>query len=497
MSRLRGSAVRNLVNLSLGQVATTVLTILLTVTLARALGPSEFGLLYLITSIAGFAYVVVDWGHAPFIIRETARRPDRAGNLLGSAMALRSVAALIVCAVAVGMTWLLGYDVRTRLLVGAAILAALPQSLGLSFGWVFRGHQRMDRDALLNVALKLAILISAIACLALGGRLPGLILASSLAGCLTLAIATVMYRRLQLPRISATLSTARELMRDGVPLLAMSLAVAIEPFLNANILYKMAPPAVVGWYGAASSITGTLIAPAMILGGAMYPQFSIAAGDAAEFTRVFRAAFRPLLVLSVLGAVGTYLFADMAIRLVYGLQKFGPASDNLRAFAPLMLLMYVDVLLTMAIVATGRANRLAGIKVATVAITTGLVFLLIPLCQARFANGGLGVLYAMTIGELPMLVAACRLVPEAVNARTIGDLCRSLIAGAGTLMLMRSFPPLPPVLAIPMCVLVFGGLGLLVGAVKRSDIKLLLTSYRKPAPNPEPTADGVAQRLPP
>jgi O-antigen/teichoic acid export membrane protein len=82
----RGSAVRNLINLGLGQAATTVLTILLTVTLARALGASEFGLLYLITSIAGFAYVIVDWGHGAFIIRETARRPDRAGNLLGSAL---------------------------------------------------------------------------------------------------------------------------------------------------------------------------------------------------------------------------------------------------------------------------------------------------------------------------------------------------------------------------------------------------------------------------
>src|SRR3984957_7154826 len=108
----RRSMVRNIIHLGLGQAATTVLTVLLSATLARTLGPSDFGLLYLLTSIATFAYVIVDWGHGPVIIRETARHPDRCGDLLGSALAVRTIAALLACAVAVTTTWLLGYDVR-------------------------------------------------------------------------------------------------------------------------------------------------------------------------------------------------------------------------------------------------------------------------------------------------------------------------------------------------------------------------------------------------
>jgi len=404
--------------------------------------------------------------------------------LLGSAMAARTAATLIACAVAVATTWLLGYDVRTRVLTGALILGWLPQYLGLSVGWVFRGHERMDRDAVLNVVLKLATLIASIACLALGGRLLGLVLAWSVAGCLTLATGIAMYRRLHLPTISATMSTARELLRDGASLLAMGLAIAIEPFLNANILYKMASPEVVGWYGAASNIAGTLIAPATILGATMYPRLSAAAGDAADFKRTFDVSFRMLLLLAVLGAVGTYLFADVPVGLIYSLQKFGPAADTLRAFAPVLLLMYVNLFLSTAIVAAGKAGRLAGAKVASVVLTTGLVFVLVPLCQARFANGGLGVMYAMTIGELLMFVAAGLLIREAIDGRMIGNVCRSLIAGAATILLIRLMPALTPFLAIPMCVLVFAGLSLLVSAVKRSDVETLLASFRKPTPLP-------------
>ena len=214
-------------------------------TLARTLGASEFGLLYLITSIATFAYVVVDWGHGPYIIREAAKHPQRSGELLGSAMAVRSTMALFACLFAVGSTWVLRYDLRTQLLTGALILAWLPQYLGLSFGWIFRGHERMDRDAAINVVLKLATLVGAIVCVELGGRLFGLVVVYGLAGVLTLALAIVIYRQLQLPRLRATVSTSRELLRDGAPLLAMSLAVAVEPYFNANILYKLASPAVV------------------------------------------------------------------------------------------------------------------------------------------------------------------------------------------------------------------------------------------------------------
>jgi uncharacterized membrane protein YvlD (DUF360 family) len=88
----------------------------------------------------------------------------------------------------------------------------------------------------------------------------------------------------------------------------------------------------------------------------------------------------------------------------------------------------------------------------------------------------------MTIGELLMLVASVVLVRETVDGRTVGDVCRGLIVGAVTILLFRILPALTPFLAIPLCLLVFGGLAFLVGAVKRSDVEMLLASFRKRSP---------------
>jgi hypothetical protein len=77
-----------------------------------------------------------------------------------------------------------------------------------------------------------------------------------------------------------------------------------------------------------------------------------------------------------------------------------------------------------------------------------------------------------------MLVAHSILIREAFDGRTISDVCRSLVTGAATVLALRLLPELSPFLAIPLCVLVFGGLSILVGAVKRSDVDRLLASFR-------------------
>jgi O-antigen/teichoic acid export membrane protein len=255
--------------------------------------------------------------------------------------------------------------------------------------------------------------------------------------------------------------------------------VAVQPYIDANLLYKLAPTNVVGWYGAAWVIAGTLVAPAMILGSTMYPRLSRVSADPEEFSRTLRTAFRPLLLVAVLGAVGMYLFADFAIGVVYSQRKFGPAADILRAFAPALLLLYIDMLFGFAILAVGKAGQFAKAKVVAVLVTTGVELMLIPLCQARFSNGGIGVVLAMASGELVMVIAAVLLIRDSISAAMGIDFVRGVIAGAATVALIRALPPITPLLGIPLCVAAFGILSAVVGLVGRADVELLAPMLRR------------------
>jgi len=470
----------NVINLLIGQISTTALTILLSAFVARTLGPSEFGVLYLVTAVSTFVYVLVEWGHGPYIIREVARNPERVGELMGTVSVIRIAAtvALIVPTVLAG--WLLGYPLSTLVLIAGLMFAWLPVYLGLSFGWAFRGIQRMEFDALVGVTLKFLTLVVGVTLLAQGMRIPGFLAANAIAGAITLTVAVVVYRRLGLTGLRFRFPIVRELLVGGTPMLTMTVAVAFQPYLDANMLSRISTPVVMGWYGAATAFTSTLIAPAFVLASAAYPRLSVAADNRDEFRMILQEALRPLLFIAVLGGVGTFLFADVAVGLVYSREKFGPTATILQAFAPAMMLVYIDMMLGTAILATGRAVRLAGAKILSIAVIAALEVVLIPWCQARYGNGAIAVMLSFAIGELVMVAGSLYLLPRGtLHLRNGVDVLRALAAGAGTLIAIRALPHVTPVITIPLSIVLFSALAFVFGLIRRSELASLANLRRR------------------
>jgi O-antigen/teichoic acid export membrane protein len=485
----RGLA-RNVLNLLMGQVATTALTIFLAAAVGRTLGPSDFGILYLISAVATFTFVFVDWGHGTYIIREVARHPERTGELMGTALAVRTVTAVCLIGPAVLSGWLLGYPPRTLALIAGNILASLPIYLGLSFGWAFRGKERMELDALIGIVLKFLALVFGVAVLHNGGRIPALLAGQAVAGLITLAIAAFIYHRLELGQLQVTWAMARELVFGGASMVTMTVAVAFQPYLDANMLSRLSTPAVMGWYGAASAFTNTLIAPAFVLASATYPRLSVAAARPGGLRPLLRDALRPLMCVAVYGAVGTFLFADVAVGIIYSREKFAPTATILRAFAPAMMLVYLDMMLGTAILAAGNALRLATAKIVSIVVIGAVEIVLIPWCQAHYGNGAIAVMIAFAVGELVMVAASLYLLPRGTLHASIGlDLARALAAGAGTVLVLRPLIHLSPFATVPLSAAAFIGFAMLFGLIKRTDLALL-TKFpgRRSVAAPDPVA---------
>jgi O-antigen/teichoic acid export membrane protein len=470
----RGSLPHNTLHLVLGQVFTTALTIVLSSAIAGGLGPSEFGLWYLVSSVVTFTFVFVDWGHGPYVIREVARRPDRAGELLGTVMWLRIITVVALAGPAFLTARLLGYDERADVFIVGMLLASVPTYMALTYGWAFRGSERMEFDALVNVLLKFLMMACGVGVLYLGGRMTSLIGAVGVAGTATFVAATLLYRHLGFPKLHASRAVARELIVGGAPLVSMTIAVAVQPYIDANVLSRLTPTSVLGWYGAAMTFCSTLVAPAAILSTAAYPRLSIVAGESGRFAAVLREALRPLLFLAVLGGVGTYLFAGAAIGIVYRIEDYAPSVSILRAFTPAMVLVFVDMMFATAIVASGRAGHLAAAKVGSVVVITGLELILVPLCQTRYGNGGLGIMFAFAGGEILTILASLYLLPRGTLTRAIGlDAARAVAAGLATFLIARAFVP-ASLIGIPVCVIVFTLCATAVGLISRRDIDQLM-----------------------
>jgi O-antigen/teichoic acid export membrane protein len=262
----------------------------------------------------------------------------------------------------------------------------------------------------------------------------------------------------------------------------MSLAGAVQPYLDAVILSKLAPAVAVGYYGAARNILGTLLAPAVILGTASYPRISRAAQHGAGLASEVQAALRPLLWLGGLGATGTFLFADTAVSLIYG-TAFTPAATILEVYAPVLFLVFVDILLGNTLYAAGAAVGFAVVLGLKVIVSGGLSLLLVPILQARTGNGGIGIVLSFALSELVVLTGALILLPAGTLTRAaVVDATRALGAAGLTLLLFWTLPSLNPWVGIPLCIGTFALASWLLGLMRASDVQALQSIWRKSEP---------------
>jgi O-antigen/teichoic acid export membrane protein len=471
---------RNALLLALGQAATTTLAIILTAALGRSLGAADFGVYYVLMTMSTSAYLLVEWGQSLWVVHESARAPARSGELLGTALVFRLALALVTTVPAALVTVALGYERRTTWLFVLIFLAGLPLFLAQGYMMMFRAAERMGRDATVSVANKVLILCIALPLLAIGTGIPGVIAAQALAGVAALILARALYAAMQAPPLRLSRPTARALFFGGLPVMSMSLMGAVQPYLEAVILSRLAPAAAVGWFGAAKNILGTLVAPASILGTASYPRIARAAHDMTALPREVQAALRPVLWLGALGATGTFLFADMAVRLIYG-SGFDPAVTILRVFAPALFLLFVDILLGNILYATGAAVSFAVVLVLKVAVSAGLSFVLVPILQERTGNGGIGIVISFALAELLVMAGAFVLLPRGtLTAALAADTARALATAAMTLLLFRVLPPINPWLGIALCIGVFSALSWLTGLMRRRDVEALQGLLRRP-----------------
>src|SRR5262249_21940397 len=152
--------VRNVFHLGIGQVATTALGILLTAVIGRALEPAQFGILFIVSAISSFVYVIVDWGQATYLVREMARGRVDEPQLIGSALLIRLTIVVFSSALAVAIALALGYDKQVAELTLLAMMALVPTAIFVPLSCSFRSKDRMDVDAFANIVGKAMTLVA-------------------------------------------------------------------------------------------------------------------------------------------------------------------------------------------------------------------------------------------------------------------------------------------------------------------------------------------------
>ena len=486
----KGRMLRNTLFLVLSQFVSAPLSMIINAVLARKLGAEDFGNIYLASTMAALGFLFVDWGQTSTITQRVAMKNLDVSEIIGTSVALKSVLVVATTLALVAIAWILGYSRAVFLALGLTIAQQVFVSLMATYTSVMRGIERLDWVSGLTVAGNLMMAALVIPAALLGGGLGGTLTAQALAALLTLIVAARLLAKVRLPPARATRAMGRTLMKLGGSFVLFNIVLALQPYVDAVVLSRLSSTEAVGWYAAARRFLGLLIFPATTVGFVLYPTMSrLWHENQPQFTYLLRMSLRLVITVGVCASMGTYLFADFAINVLYSNAGFGPAVEDLQVLSGFIFLLYFTLILGAAIAASGKQLVWAISQIMCVVVSAVGDPFLVPYCARHYGNGGLGVCIAAVISEVMMVTAALILMRKEKLLSSLATAALPALTGAGGMWLvawaLRNFAA---PLAMAACVIVYGALVVALGGVDRTHLALIKDVVRSKRRSKEGTS---------
>lgn len=474
--------VRNVFHLGIGQAATTALGIVSAAVVGRALEPADFGVLYVVFAISSFVGVIADWGQGTCFVREVARDRVDEPALIGGALLIRLASTSCATVLAGVVAFGLGYDERVVMLTLMAMIVGFPTVVSVPYSLTFRAKNRMEIDALAGVVGKAAALVATIVALRFGGGIRELVLMQGVGTIAALMLVMFFVARHDLKTKYPTASTISDVFWGGIPVVAFSLVLASQTFLDALILSALTAPAVVGWYGASRTILGIILSPAMILMGASFPELSRAAQSPARLQQMIKGTTRVLFIVAAFIASFLYLFSDHLVKIIYGHGRFEEAAAILQASAVFVPLLFFVMVLSSTLWAVGRNRAMVAISIARISFCAIANWFLIGLFQERMGNGAVGLVLIAGLAEVPAVIACLAVLPREVDRYPLVlNLVQAYAAATCVVVVVSLLQPLTLWYLVPVFILTFAIVAVATRLVLLSDLRVAIDVARSKA----------------
>ena len=412
--------VRNTLWLAGSRVASQMMSVALTVVLARGLGTAGFGQFAFVGAVVVIGNVFMAFGTESLLVREIAGRRGDPARLLTAALGLQLVlAAPFVVLVVLGAGWLPNRTEDTLSALRIYVLSLFPIAFANVFSAALRGWERMDLAAVLGVGTAALQTIAAFAVVRVGGSLPVLML------CLlgTQAVSAVLgwlLCRIARPGFTlaatAPLGAVVTLLKRVWPFALLTGLAMISQRIGVLQLTLLAGDVAAGWFAAAARVFEGLKLTHYAFLGALLPLASRlgAEGTSEWLTKLVRKSQIVLMSLAVGAAVAASALAAPIVSLLYG-AEYRPAVTALRILAWALLPYAAAAPTALALVSTGHERVVLRAGTVTVIVTTALGVWLIP----RMAVNG--ACAAVLAGEMVRSALLLRVAGRIATPRFVPD----------------------------------------------------------------------------
>ncbi|MBI4320706.1 MAG: flippase [Chloroflexi bacterium] len=469
------TVIANVIILFFRQLATWGLSTAIIVLLPRYLGDEGLGQLTFATSFNSLFASLVLLGVPTYLVKEIARDRAKLGSHFFNALAMRvplSAVAFMIVFVSIN---LMGYSTQTKSVIYVACLTMAVFCLNNTASSILQGIEKMGWLSFAEVAATLVSTVAGVLVLVGGHGVVTYALVVLLGASVNLSInlAYFIIRFKIKPQID--FGVWRTLVLGGLPFLLTSVLSTVYQSTDATMLRFATSEAIVGWYGAALQLLGSLNFIPMLVATAVLPALSrLHASGPAGMAVAARKSLAMIAAISLPMAVGTVLVSDKIIAFLGFPEPFHNSAPLLAILSTALPLTGMLIIASTVVIAADKQRQWAILTAVGVGLNIVLNLVGIPVAQGLFGNAAIGTAGATVAAETVVLVLALRLLPKGILDESVFRVFAKSSAGSAVMGLIVWWARgLDLVMIVAIGVLVYGIFSIVTRLVEGEDLMIL------------------------
>lgn len=363
-----------------------MISLIVSLLVARYLGPSNYGLINYAASFTAFFASFCTLGITSLLVKELVDNPDDEGMVIGTTLVLRTISSVLSAICIVSIVCVVDKDEPLTILVVALC------SLGLVF-FVFNTFNYWFQRRLLSKYTVLATLTAYVVTAAYrlvlvfsGKSVVWFALATSIDYICIAVMLIWFYKKNSGQRMRFSWSYGKALLSRSKHFILSGLMVAIYGQTDKMMLKHMLDLTETGFYSTATAINNMWVFVLAAIVDSLYPSIMEAhkSGDEELFQNKNRQLYAIVFYVSIAVAILFNIFAELVIWILYG-KAYMPSAMPLRIVSWYTAFSYLGVARNAWIVCKNKQQHLIKLYVAAAVSNVVLNWFLIPIWGASGA----------------------------------------------------------------------------------------------------------------
>ena len=406
------SAFRNVLWLFLEKAIRLPFTLLVSIYIARYLGPADFGDFSILLLLASIFSTLASLGLPSIVVKELILRPADRTNIFLTALILRFSTGLVFYPLYLVSTHYAVNTLPPSFVPSVLILGLLiPALTSEVFTWLLEAHLKFKQITLIKTILYLVFSILKLYVLMTNPTvtlLSVLIVSEAFSVFLLFALPFIKTPPLQIAH-SAVLAESLTLIRQSLPLLLSALSVIVYMASDQVMISLISGSREVGFYSAANRLAELLYFPAAAIASVMYPDLlKTRRASNPMFLQRFSSFSFLLSTIALVFSVTVVLSSTLIIEMLYG-TSFERSSLVLRVIASGTIFVYLNVVTSKWLLTCGQ-QKVVSLLTLSGAISNIILnlFLIPPLAS-------LGAAIATVCSQILVFILPIIFLPKETN----------------------------------------------------------------------------------